>query len=263
MVRWMPEMLCLDTAQAWGHPEGAVFNNALVRAKRDPARFLVEVAVPYAHSAARDVAVLERRNLPSLAALYQASVPRELAPFTNMTYQAALVTVTYAEQGVRYKERLLTVIEDYGRGGGGLWKNRLSMLVRAPEKAFTAWEPVFSVIQNSGEWSPAWVQGELRGQLQRQNTLAATSKELARLDREIAEGRRRAQESIQRDLYLTVTGQNDYKNPFTGKVERDTSAWQRRWVNASGGIIYTDDTSYDPNRDPALKVAGYKLSQGR
>ncbi len=263
MLRWFPEMICIDTSQAWGNPEGAIFNNALVRTKRDPVRFLLEVAVPYAHPGVRNVTVLERKNLPALASVYAASAPRELAFFTNMQYYAALVTVTYDENGVRYKERLLTVIEDFGPGGGGLWKNRLTMLARAPEAKYAAYESIFGVIQNSGQWNPAWVVGELRGQMQRQGTIAMTQKDLQRIEQEITDSRRKTQESIQRDMYLTVTGQDDYVNPFTGKVERDTAAWQRRWVNESGNVIYTDDASYDPNRDPELKVTGYKLSKGK
>jgi len=263
MLRWFPEMICIDTSQAWGNPEGAIFNNALVRTKRDPVRFLLEVAVPYAHPSARNVAVLERKNLHALSSVYAASAPKELAFFTNMQYYAALVTVTYEEDGVKYKERLLTVIEDFGAGGGGLWKNRLTMLARAPEAKYDAYEGVFGVIQNSGQWNPAWVAGELRGQMQRQGAIAMTQKDLQRIEQEIVDSRRKTQESIQRDMYLTVTGQDDYVNPFTGEVERDTSAWQRRWVNESGNVIYTDDASYDPNRDPELKVTGYKLSKGK
>jgi hypothetical protein len=263
MIRWLPEMLCIDTSQAWGNPEGAIFNNALVRTKRDPVRFLVEVGIPYAHPAARGVTVKDWKSLPALASLYQASVPKELSYFTTMGYYAAVVTVTYEEGGTRFMERLVTVIEDFGPGGGGLWKNRMSMLIRAPEKELAAREAVLAVIQGSGEWSIPWIDGEIRGQMQRQSTVALTQAELQRIDREIADGKRTTQESIQRDMYLTLTGQEDYRNPFTGKMERDTSEWKRRWVNESGGIIYTDDTSYDPNRDPDLKTGGYKLSQGR
>lgn len=263
MIRWLPEMLCVDGSRAFGNREGAVFNNALVRNKRDAGRFLVEVAVPYAHPRARNLVVRDRRNLPALAAAYRQAVPRELMTVTDMGYQAALVTVAYEEDGRRYLERLLTVIEDYGRAGGGLWKNRMTMYIRAPEETFAAWEPVLAVIQGSGDWNQRWIEGELRGQGQRQHILDRTQQDLQRLDREIAEGRRRTQESIQRDMYLTLTTQNDYRNPFTGRIERDTAAWKRRWVNASGNLIYTDDTSYDPNRDPALKVQGYQLSQGR
>ena len=39
MIRWMPEMLCIDQPMAFGYPEEAVFNNLLVRKLRSPEGF--------------------------------------------------------------------------------------------------------------------------------------------------------------------------------------------------------------------------------
>jgi hypothetical protein len=33
MIWWLPEILCIDQKNAWGNPEGAIFNNTLVRKK--------------------------------------------------------------------------------------------------------------------------------------------------------------------------------------------------------------------------------------
>ena len=261
MIRWMPEMMCIDQAQAWGNPEGAIFNNALVRRKRDPLRFLAEVAFPYAHPRASQMTVTETKNLPSLASKYQAGVPAEMKMFTNMAYYAGMITVTYQENGTWYSERLVTVIEDFGSGGGGLWRNRESMLIRAPKGELPKWEATLSVIQNSGKWNMNWIAGEIRGQAGRQATVAMTQRDIQRIDAEIAEGKRKTAAAIQHDMYLTLTGQEDYKNPFTGEVERDTGEWKNRWINSSGDVIYTDDGSYDPNHDPDLKTSGYKKSQ--
>lgn len=263
MIRWMPEMLCIDQAQAFGNPEGAIFNNALVRRKRDPLRFLIEVAIPYAHPGARQVTVIDSKYLPNLASKYQAAVPREMQMFTNMAYYAGMVTVAYQENGRWYMERLVTVIEDFGQGGGGLWKNRESILIRAPKGELPAMEGVLSVIQNSGKWNMKWIAGEIQGQMKRQKTVAMTQQDIQRMDREIAEGKRKTQAAIQHDMYLTLTGQNDYRNPFTGEVERDTSDWKHRWINQAGDVIYSDDPNYDPNADPALKKTGFRRSQGR
>jgi len=263
MMRWLPEMLCIDSSQAWGHPEGSIFNNALVRTKRAPARFVVEVVIPYAHPQARNVIVKEVRNLPALASLFQTSVPKELRYFTNMSYFAAMVTVSYEENDRRYDERVVTILEDFGPGGGGLWKNRTTVIARTPQGEFPRWEKVFSVILNSGQWNMQWITGEIRGQLQRQKTVVLTNQDLQRIDREIAEGRRKTQAAIQRDMHLTLMGQNDYRNPFTGKMEKDTAAWKYRWVNSAGEVIYSDDRSYDPNTDPALRVSGFRRTPGR
>ncbi len=263
MIRWLPEMMCIDTSQAWGNPEGAIFNNALVRAKRNPQRFVTEVVVPYAHPGARNVRVTDVKNLPALASIFQSTVPKEMNYFTNMSYYAALVSLSYEEKGKRYSERVITILEDFGAGGGGLWKNRTTLLARVPEGEFPKWESTLSVIQNSGDWNMKWVAGEIRGQMQRNKTISMTQQDIQRIDREISEGRRKTQEAIQRDMYLTLTDQNDYKNPFTGKVERDTASWKNRWVNESGNIIYSDDDNYNPNDDPSVKIKGYKLTKGR
>ena len=82
-----------------------------------------------------------------------------------------------------------------------------------------------------------------------------------RIDREIVAHRDRTRKEIQTDQYLTLTGKNDYKNPYTGKVERDTSDWKMRWVNSSGEYIYSNDTQYDPTRDPDERRKDWKLTK--
>jgi len=64
-------------------------------------------------------------------------------------------------------------------------------------------------------------------------------------------------------MFLTITGQNEYKNPITGQLEMDTNNWNRRWVNSNGDIIYSNDSNYNPNYDPEIKITGFELSQPR
>ncbi len=80
------------------------------------------------------------------------------------------------------------------------------------------------------------------------------------MDNAINENRRRTSSEINKDMYLTLTGQNEYSNPHTGKVETDTESWKNRWINAGGDIIYSDNPDYDPNHDPSLNVSGFKKS---
>ncbi|MFN8241168.1 MAG: hypothetical protein U0X39_10540 [Bacteroidales bacterium] len=263
MIRWLPEMLCIDQSKAWGNPEGAVFNNCLVRRKRSPSDFIVQVGIPYAHPRATNVSVTNVKPLPSLAQLYASMSDPSLRMVTNMTYQAALVEYTYTENGRSYTERMVSVIEDYGMNGGGLWKNRQSMLIRAPAGEIAKWEPLLQVIQNSGIWNIKWIEGEVNGQRQRSGLIAATQKELQEMDNAINESRRKTFSEINKDMYLTVTGQNEYTNPFTGKKEIDTDHYKTRWINQSGELIYSDNPSYDPNRDPNLNVSGFQRSVPR
>jgi hypothetical protein len=83
------------------------------------------------------------------------------------------------------------------------------------------------------------------------------------MDKEINENKQRTNSEINKDMYLTLTGQNEYTNPFTGKVETDTDNWKNRWINSSGDIIYSGDPSYNPNHDPDLNVSGFKRSVPR
>lgn len=263
MIRWLPEMVCIDQSQAWGNPEGAIFNNCLVRRKRDAVSFILQVGIPYAHPKAINLKVKSNKPLPGLASRYNAAVDPTVKMYTNMSYQAAIIEFTYEENGKAYLERMVTVIEDYGLKGGGLWKNRGTMLIRAPVNEMAKWEPVLRVIQDSGIWSISWIAGEVNGQRQRSGLIAATQKELQEMDNAINESRRNTNSEINKDMYLTLTGQNEYANPFTGKIETDTDNWKNRWINAAGDIVFSNDQGYDPNRDPDLKVTGFKKSVPR
>jgi hypothetical protein len=263
MIRWLPDMLCIDQSKAWGNPEGAVFNNTLVRRKRDPASFIVQVAIPYAHPNARNIKIKNSKQVPSLAFRYTNMIDPSVKMVTNMSYQALIMEYTYEEAGNNYLERMVTVIEDYGINGGGLWKNRETMFIRTPLNEMAKWEPLLQVIQNSGIWNINWIKGEVNGQRQRSGLIAATQKELQDMDNAINENRRNTNSEINKDMYLTLTGQNEYKNPFNGRIETDTDNWKNRWINSLGDIIYSNDSSYDPNRDPDLKITGFKRSSPR
>lgn len=260
MIRWLPEMLCIDQSMAWGNPEGAVFNNCLVRRKRTPESFIIEVAVPYAHPGATNLTLISGKFLPAVAERYQKSVDPAMQWVTNMNYQAYLAEYTYVENSVKYRERMSCVIEDYGARGGGMWKNRETILIRAPEGKLESWEPVLSVIQNSGKWNMSWIAGEVNGQRKRAGQVLATQQEIQAMDNAINENRRNTYAEINKDMYYTITSQDEFSNPFTGEKEIDTDNWQRRWIDASGNIIYSNDQNYDPNIDPNLNVSGFRLS---
>jgi len=92
--------------------------------------------------------------------------------------------------------------------------------------------------------------GELKGQGERTEIVSKLMQDLARVDREISAHRSKTQQEIMMGSFLTLPGQNNYRNPCSGRMERDTSDWKRRWVNSSGEYIYSNDTVYDPNTDP-------------
>ncbi|HBE39648.1 MAG TPA: hypothetical protein DDW27_00270 [Bacteroidales bacterium] len=260
MIRWLPEMMCLDQSRAFGYPEGSVFNNTLVRRKRTPSKFIYEVAIPYSHPEAMDVNIISEKPLPGLAELFQRYIDPAMQAITNMSYQAVMLEYSYSERGIKYQERMITVIEDYGINGAGMWKNRTTMLIRAPFGELDKWEPVLSVIQNSGIWRTAWIAAEANGQRKRAGQMLLTQQEIQALDKAINENHSRTNSEINKDMYLNLTGQNEFKNPHTGETETDTNHWKYRWVNNLGEIIYSDQQNYDPNFDRELNKTGFKLS---
>jgi hypothetical protein len=205
-----------------------------------------------------NVKIVKTRSLPGLARKYQQAVSPMMQMVTNMTYYAGLVEFTYTENGMAYSERMITVIEDYGQGGGGLWKNRESILIRAPLNELKNWERTMSTIQNSGIWNMKWVVGEINGQRRRSGQIALTNQEIQKIDNAMTESRRKTNSAINHDMYLTVTGQADYVNPYTGRTEQDNSDYRYRWIDQSGNVIYSDSETYNPNMDPQLHVSGYR-----
>jgi hypothetical protein len=61
-------------------------------------------------------------------------------------------------------------------------------------------------------------------------------------------------------MYLNLTGQEDYTNPFTGETERGTNEWDYRWENERGDVIYHNNRNYNPNEDASLSIQGFKRS---
>lgn len=52
---------------------------------------------------------------------------------------------------------------------------------------------------------------------------------------------------IMNDNFLVLTGQEEYVNLHTGKVEVDTDAYRYRWKSAGGDVYYTNQEDENPN----------------
>lgn len=227
-----------------------------------PVQFLAGVAFPYAHPGASGVQILDQKPLPELAARYQKWASIAMAGMT-MSYEAAMATLTYTEGGTRYKERMLCVIENWGALGAGLWGNKETLFFRAPEADLERWAPYLNVVQNSVKINAAWIAGEIHGQMQRGEIARQTQQELARIDREIVAHRQSTNAEINNDMFLTLTGQEEFVNPFTDDVEIDTSEWKYRWTDPNGMRIFSNQEAYDPNHDIDLNKTGFKRTPVR
>ena len=175
-------------------------------------------------------------------------------------YDAAVVAVEYKERGRAYEEKLVTVIMDLGQAGAGMWKNRYTFSIRAPKGELKEYEPVFEAIGRSTKINMEWLIGEVKGQLVRAGIMDKTLKEIQQISEEIASHREQTNAIIQNDMYLSLTGQEEFVNPYTKEIELGTNEWDHRWSSNGDFVIYTDDPNFDPNRIPELNHFEFRKS---
>jgi len=267
MARWLPDILYFDSrmspaGQMGLFPQGSNYMGMPVYYLMPAQQFLSQIVFPYAHPRASGVKILEQRSLPELSQKYRQR-QKALIPQLDFSYDAAILTVSYQEDGVTFKEKLFTVIENWGQAGAGMWGNKETFFIRAPGNGFEQWEPVFSLMQNSVLINSQWLAGEIRGQMQRAGIVAQTMQEIQRIDREIVEHRQKTNAEIHNDMFLTLTDQEEYVNPYTNQVETGSNQWQYRWVNESGEVVYTNREDYNPNQDVNLNRSDYKKTPVR
>lgn len=268
MSRALPDMRYIDmryspAGQMGLFPPGSNYSGMLVAVFPGAADFTVRTAFPYAHPQAANVSVAYRAPAPELARRFQqslASLPLPAPPSCD----AAVVAFVYDEGGIRYKEIWSAVLINWGQVAAGMWENRETRFMRAPEAEFDAWVPTFAAMQASLQVNPQWLIGEIRGQAARANTVIQVQQDIQRIEREIVENRQRINSEIQNSMYLNLTGQEDYRNPFTGEYEtRPLELGKYRWVNDLGQEIYADRDTYDPNKDINVYHHNFRRSEPR
>ncbi len=262
MIHWLPDMLYFDArrspaGQMGLFPPGSNYQGMTVYPLMPAEQYLVQIVFPYTHPNATNVKVLERRSLQDIAQKYQQRV-RAAMPFLTFSYDAATMTVLYSEAGTQFKEKWMAVIENWGQMGAGMWGNKETFFLRAPVTQFKTFEPIFSVIQGSVKVNRRWLAGEIQGQMQRNQTLINTQQAMQRIEQQIVEHRQKTNAEIHNDVFLTLTHQEEYVNPYTKEVEMGSNQWRHRWINEGGEVIYTDDEYYDPNTDIHLQRHDYK-----
>jgi len=267
MIRWLPDVLFYDAknspaGQMGMYPPGSNMNGMTVYPLMSADQFIVNLAFPYAHPQASDIEILETRSLPDLAGQYQQRV-REAMPYLTFSYDAAVVSLRYVEDGTKYEETMTAVVENWGEIGAGMWGNKETFLYRTPIGKTSEFASIFSVIQSSVILNRQWIAGEIRGQIKRGEIALNTQREIQNLENAIVEHRQKTNAEIHNDAFLTLTDQEEYVNPFTNEVETGTNQWQNRWVNEQGQLIYTDREEYDPNTDPFLHAKGFKRTPVR
>ncbi|MGV8113014.1 MAG: hypothetical protein AB2L17_08935 [Lentimicrobium sp.] len=266
---WLPDTRFFDihrypekSLAAPMFPDGSNYNGMMVMRMMTPVDFIREIAIPFAHPHAQNIKVTGVQQLPNLAEEYGKMSSLMLGGY-RFNYQAAIANLEYSENGIPYLEKMVCAIEDWGQLGGGLWSNKETWYVRAEKPLFEELAPVFATIGQSVKLNPEWITREIRSQQVNSNIALQTQRDIARIDREITEHRALTNSEINNDMYLNLTGQEDYINPFTGETERGTNEWNFRWENAQGDVIYHYNNNYNPNDDAELRVKGFKRSEVR
>lgn len=260
MIHWLPELMYFDMTGnmvASMFPNGSSYNGMIVMPRMDASTFISRVVFPYIHPKATGMKIIENKKSPKMAAAIKKSDP--VLPFQS-TYDAAVVMFEYSENGIRYKEVMISAIQDFGSAGQGIWKNRSTIYARAPYNEYAGYEPVFQMIGNSVVLNMKWVAGEIQGQIQRGQIVQQTLQEIQRIEREIVDNTRRTNAEIQKDMYLTLTSQGEFINPYTKETEIGSTDYKYRWVGENGTTIYTDNPNYNPKNDEEFKVFDFKLT---
>lgn len=260
-IRWLPKINYAQPSQ-YNMMLGGNWNGMPVVAMPSAADYLTRMLFPSLHPGAREAQVIETQRRPdAIAGLEQGDVGRTMrSQGAFYVADACSVVITYDEGGVRYKEILFVALEGFNMQGVALWSNPLTIAARAPEAEYDACAPIARLVINSFSLNPVWLAAEQRGETDRTAIAATTLRDLARIDAEIARNRAQTMARINEQEHLALTSQEKYLNPHTGQKELGSNEWKHRWVSASGEQIYTNDGSWDPNRDPNLHVSGYQRS---
>ena len=165
----------------------------------------------------------------------------------HMAFQgdAAGAVFEYDENGIRFREVIVTGVVDMR--AALTWKNTRTLAFRAPADQFDAWRPVMDIMRSSVRFNLNWVIKEMQGQRERAEYVMKIYDEIRRIDQEIVSRTNVNREEIMNDNYLVLTGQEEYVNPHTNQVERDTDAYRYRWTTPGGDVYYTNNESEDPN----------------
>jgi len=257
-------MVMIRFAPAWNYADltysptgfslfkpGQHYQGMLVKVLPTPKQFLTEMFQTSRPQATQVTVIAEDSMREMVEAIYRANqqINQQLQQMglKPNRYEGLAMLVEYTEGGQRFREVLRTVITD-ARTGAFMWTNEHTIQFRAPMNEFEAWKPALDVIHNSIELNPQWIAAATRAMDQRAKMARDTQRYINKVASEIVENRRRTHAEIRYENYLSISGQDEYVNPFTKKVELDTSAYRHRWMSNQGDILYTEENSYDPNK---------------
>jgi hypothetical protein len=273
MFRWLPTWNYCDMSQsqqfslsAGFFPVGSRYQGMEVRPMPDYASFL-QGLFRTLHPSATDVNVVELTPIPELGVVF-GKINKAIDDYLRATgsrplrYDAGGLTVEYTEGGTRFREGLVTCLMDM-RYSAAMWSNQHTIMMRAPAAQAKQWKPVLDIIRQSVKLNPEWFAAASRAGAQRAQMSLETQRYIQSVDQQIVENRNKTNAEIRHEDYLMLTGQEDYVNPYTKEVERDTSEYKYRWTTSQGDMIYTDQYGFNPNTQREFNNQEWKLTPVR
>lgn len=268
IARWAPSYNFVDFSRsaefanlAMLFPAGRYYNGALVKPMPTVEEYLME-GFRTIRPQASNVEVVQRMDLPKAVEICQAMTQQlnaSLQPLGKapMVFSAGALVIDYTEAGTRYREAGVTCLSDW-RMAAGLWSNQFTFHMRAPAAEANDFKPMLDIIRQSMKVNPEWLAAYMRSVGERGQVVADVFRHMAKIDREIFERRSSARSAMAEENYLLLTGQEDYVNPFTKEVERDSSDYKYRWTNPNGDRLFTNQNGFDPNRESDLNKIEWK-----
>jgi hypothetical protein len=273
MFRWLPTWNYCDMSRnaqfsmtAGLFPAGSRYQGMEVRPMPDCAGFL-QGLFRTLHPSATDVNVVELKPMPELGEIMRTinkgvDEQIQMLGLGATRYDAGGMIVEYTEGGTRFREGLVTCLVDL-RSAAAMWSNQHTQMLRSPAKEVRQWKPVLDIICQSVRLNPEWFARASKAGAQRAHMSQETMRYIQSVDQQITEHRSKTQAEIRYEDYLMLTGQEDYVNPYTKEVERDTSEYKYRWTTEGGDMIYTDQHGFNPNTQRDFSDKEWKLTPVR
>lgn len=273
MFRWLPVWNYCDMSRnpqfsltAGMFPAGSRYQGMEVRPMPDYATFL-QGLFRTLHPTATDVNVVEVKPIPELGEIFRkinkpVDDQLQMMGLGASRYDAGGITVEYTEGGTRFREGMLTCLMDL-RSAAAMWSNQHTQMMRAPASEAKQWKPILDIICQSVRLNFEWFARASKAGADRAKLSQETMRYIQAVDQEIVAHRRQTNAEIQYEDYLMLTGQEDYVNPYTKEVERDTSEYKYRWMTEQGEMIYTNEYGFDPNKQRELNNREWKLTPVR
>ncbi len=237
-----------ESAGAAGLKSGDTWRGLTVMPLVPAREYITGTLVPRSRPNATSLRVEEQRDLPDLARAEKGRLAALISPVAG-TCDAAVVTVTYDENGTTYRERFFDLIVDRGAVAGSQWASRGAMSFRAPAAEFDSRQLIFALMLSSVRESAEWLGRQNRVSLQQGGAAEGLDAKVDELTRQMLEGHAQALVEERDALFPSTTADLEpFANPFTGDVETGTLVLGKyRWESGAGDVVYSANETFNPS----------------